>query len=394
MASSSLQAAIASLAGTLQKDGFDTPGVASGTQRLAAAAAHLRCKDNAEYVAQNETGPTFPSSSSCGDAETKHGWGELVHALVTARHAGRSIVLSAEDFGLPETNIETLASALHDFDVKVVVTYQPLFEWVPSVHLQNAWPKLRNSGQSLHHLLQCVVDDRKDDDEDSLPCRELSAVSLSDVAEQYTPLVDWLTEDAVENVLPAHSPAVLGRYALFSSVHMQTLEANSDPNELLVHFFCNGWTPQTCAVISERAQRDKSINFGREVGDNEEGVRAFEVAIEGMRAGWLPQSISAVEATRLIINVIREVGFEVPLRCLGMHERDVLFRSTISAEQWLSKHAADILASGIYAPDEPEIRNAFMCVIVARTVELRCVHLILARATVAQACRWYLAVLQ
>merc|ERR1712166_349118 len=33
------------------------------------------------------------------------------------------------------------------------------------------------------------------------------------------------------------------------------------------------------------------------------------------------------------MNVIREMEFEVPLRCLGVHERDVLFRSTISAEQ-------------------------------------------------------------
>ena len=222
MASSSLQAAIANFAGTLQKDGFDIPGLASGTQRLAAAAAHLRCRGNDGDGAQNETGPALSSSLSCGDVDARHGWGELVHALVTARHAGRSIVLSAEDLGLPETNIEALASALHDFDVKVVVMYQPLFEWMASVHLQNAWRELRgrNSGQSLDHLLQCVAEDGA---EHSLPCRELNAVDLTEVAEQYTPLVDWLTEDAVEAFLPAHTPAVLGRYALFSSVHMQTL---------------------------------------------------------------------------------------------------------------------------------------------------------------------------
>ena len=364
MASSSLQAAVASLAGTLQKDGFDTPGLASGMQRLAAAAAHLRCKSNDENARQNETKTALTSSPSCGDAVAKQGWGELVHALVTARHAGRSIILSAEDFGLPETNIEMLASALHDFDVKVVVMYQPLFEWMASVHVQNAWRELRgprNSGQGLDHLLQCVAE-YKDDGEHSLPCRELNAMDLSEVAEQYTPLVDWLTEDAVETFLPAHTPAVLGRYALFSSVHMQTLTTNSDPNELLVIFFCNGWTPETCAVISERAQHDKSIAVERGGKEDNEGVRALEVAIEGMRAGWLPESFSAIEATHLIMNVIREMEFQLPLRCLGVHERDVLFRSTIAAEQWLSTHAAEMFASRTYTPDEQDIRKAFTCV--------------------------------
>jgi len=353
-----LQAAIASLAGTLQKDGFNIPGIASGTQRLAAAAAHLRCRGNDGNGAQNETGPLLSSSLSCGDVDARHGWGELVHALVTARHAGRSIVLSAEDFGLPETNIETLASALHDFDVKVVVMYQPLFEWMASVHVQNSWRESRgrDSGQSLDHLLQCVAEDGG---EHSLPCRELNAVDLSEIAEQYTPLVDWLTEDAVEAFLAAHTPAVLGRYALFSSVHVQTITSSSDPNELLIHFFCNGWTPQTCAAVSEHAQRDKSFAIERDSGDDEESVRALEVAIEAVRAGWLPESFSAIEATRLIINVIREMQFQVPLRCLGVHERDVLFRSTISSEQWLSRHAAEMFASRTYAPDEQEIRKAF-----------------------------------
>ena len=361
MASSSLQAAIANFAGTLQKDGFDIPGLASGTQRLAAAAAHLRCRGNDGNGARNETGPALSSSLSCGDVDARHGWGDLVHALVTARHAGRSIVLSAEDLGLPETNIEALASALHDFDVKVVVMYQPLFEWMASVHVQDAWRQLRgrNSGQSLDHLLQCVAEDGG---EHSLPCRELNVVNLTEVAEQYTPLVDWLTEDAVEAFLPAHTPAVLGRYALFSSVHMQTLITSSDPNEPLVHFFCNGWTPQTCAAISDRAQRNKSIAVEGGGEDDNESVRALEVAIEGMRAGWLPESFSAIEATRLMIDVIREMEFQVPLRCLGVHERDVLFRSTIAAEQWLSRHADDLFASKTYAPDAQEIRKAFTCV--------------------------------
>jgi hypothetical protein len=42
-----------------------------------------------------------------------------------------------------------------------------------------------------------------------------------------------------------------------------------------------------------------------------------------------------------------------------VHERDVLFRSTIAAEQWLSRHADDLFASKTYAPDEQEIRKAF-----------------------------------
>ena len=78
-----------------------------------------------------------------------------------------------------------------------------------------------------------------------------------------------------------------------------------------------------------------------------------------MRAGWLPESFSAIEATRLMIDVIRETEFQVPLRCLGVHERDVLFRSTIAAEQWLSRHADEIFASKTYVPDEQEIRKAF-----------------------------------
>ena len=110
------------------------------------------------------------------------------------------------------------------------------------------------------------------------------------------------------------------------------------------------------------AQHDKSVAVERGGEEDNEGVRALEVAIEGMRAGWLPESFSAIEATHLIMNVIREMEFQLPLRCLGVHERDVLFRSTIAAEQWLSRHAAEMFASRTYTPDEQDIRKAFTCV--------------------------------
>ena len=115
-------------------------------------------------------------------------------------------------------------------------------------------------------------------------------------------------------------------------------------------------------IVGSRNQRDKSFAIERDSGDDEESVRALEVAIEAVRAGWLPESFSAIEATRLMIEVIREMEFQVPLRCLGVHERDVLFRSTIAAEQWLSRHADEIFASKTYVLDEQEIRKAFTCV--------------------------------
>ena len=59
---------------------------------------------------------------------------ELAHAHEEAR----GLMLSTEDLDLPETDLEDLVSALHDYNLTTVVMYRPFYEWMISVHGQNA----------------------------------------------------------------------------------------------------------------------------------------------------------------------------------------------------------------------------------------------------------------
>ena len=63
----------------------------------------------------------------------------------------------------------------------------------------------------------------------------------------------------------------------------------------MLNFFCNGLTPQTCAAINEWTQSDKSVILDNQAGGDED-MRALEVAVAGMRAGWIPENASALEA--------------------------------------------------------------------------------------------------
>ena len=53
-----------------------------------------------------------------------------------ARRAGRSIILSAENFDDPRMDIPFLAAALHGFETEVVVLHRPFFDWLRSYYTQ------------------------------------------------------------------------------------------------------------------------------------------------------------------------------------------------------------------------------------------------------------------
>ena len=53
-----------------------------------------------------------------------------------ARRAGRSIVLSAENFDNPRMDIPSLAAYLHGFETEVVVLHRPFFDWLRSYYSQ------------------------------------------------------------------------------------------------------------------------------------------------------------------------------------------------------------------------------------------------------------------
>ena len=68
---------------------------------------------------------------------------------IVVESSSRSLMLSTEDFDLPEVDLEQLAEALHDFNLTTVVMLRPFFSWIGSIHGQVAGRDLRgvrNSG--------------------------------------------------------------------------------------------------------------------------------------------------------------------------------------------------------------------------------------------------------
>ena len=100
------QTALATYKDALHKDGFEVPAIRSGKQRLAAVALNLRCKGDAPRKVEYESVERFPSQLQCGEEKVKHGWADMVQVLQSVRESRRSVILSAEDLDLPETNIE------------------------------------------------------------------------------------------------------------------------------------------------------------------------------------------------------------------------------------------------------------------------------------------------
>ena len=334
MGSSSIQAGIATFKYELAKDGFDVPSIKSGRQRLGAVAAQLRCFHQHGHQVNatiNESNLLFPSPMLCKDREIRVGWKNLLRAVEQAQSRGRSILLSTEDFDLPEVDLEALAEALHDFNLTTVVMLRPFFKWIGSIHGQVAGRDLggvRNSGQDVHYLLQCVSED---EGVEKAQCGALKNKPLSEAAEQYTPLVDWLTEETVTSYRAAFTPAVLARFRTIGATMTQVLPRLEEENSLLDDFFCKGWSPHTCAAVRKQAARGDGPPQ-ENWGGGEDAVRALEVAVGAMRAGWLPQNVSALEAMRRIKGVIGAWDIEVPVRCLPVHKQKLVLDATTDSE--------------------------------------------------------------
>merc|ERR1719149_307181 len=213
----------------------------------------------------------------------------------------------------------------------MVVMYRPFFEWMISVHGQNAGKDLhgvRNSGQDVHHLLQCLAEE-----EISPHCETLNSRNLSDLAMQYTPFVDWMTAERMQLYLPTFTPAVVRRYSAFSKVRVQNIASTDDSYELVNRFFCRGWSPQTCKVA-------KTL----------EALHALEAAIAAKKAGWLEPDESALKVMRFILADIKKGMLTIPLQCLDNATRDRLYNTTYDAEAEL----AGLVAHRADAPNTPE----------------------------------------
>ena len=116
------------------------------------------------------------------------------------------------------------------------------------MHGQNAGKDLhgvRNSGQDVHHLLQCLGEQ-----EITPHCESLNDRNLSDLAMQYTPFVDWMTKERIALYLPTFTPEVVRRYSAFGKVRVQKIARSDDAYELVNRFFCRGFSPQTCKVAA------------------------------------------------------------------------------------------------------------------------------------------------
>merc|ERR1719345_213557 len=337
----------------LPKDGFNAPQVREGRQRLVAMAAHLRCHgDNATKAKREALALSrWPNPLRCEDVAVQEGGEDTLRELAQAHAEGKGLMLSTEDLDLPETDVEDLVSALHDYNLTTVVMYRPFFEWMISVHGQNAGKDLhgvRNSGQDVHHLLQCLAED-----EISPHCETLNSRNLSDLALQYTPFVDWMTAERMQLYLPTFTPAVVRRYSAFSKVRVQNIAATDDSYELVNRFFCRGWSPQTCKVAKTREAHDiqKGISTAAEnEGGDLDALHALEAAIAAKKAGWLEADESALKVMRFILADIKKGMLTIPLQCLDNSTRDRLYNTTYDAEREL----AGLVAHRADAPNTPE----------------------------------------
>lgn len=133
--STSLQEALVKGRETLASENFALcpPNFAGGTFRGAKSCA------NVANCLSGSSGRSYQLHSS----NERHRRGLINCTLVMrdfgnfldeARRAGRSIVLSAENFDNPSMDIPSLASYLHGFETEVVVLHRPFFDWLRSFY--------------------------------------------------------------------------------------------------------------------------------------------------------------------------------------------------------------------------------------------------------------------
>ena len=143
----------------------------------------------------------------------------------------------------------------------------------------------------------------------------------------------------MEHYLPTFSNAVLTRYARYGHVYLQPISAFRSPNKLLKDLFCRGWTPHTCAAVHEGGSFADLLSHATASTDRDTSdVRALEVAVAALRAGWLPGNSSALASMRLVKRVLQKEGVDVPLRCLPKTQQGSLLQQTIALEEVLASH--------------------------------------------------------
>ena len=339
MGSTSIQAAIASFRTFLADDGFEVPGVRLGRQRLDGMAAFLRCGQTRPGGKQELA--RFPMPLQCHDTSVRKGWVEVQEAIEKARKARRGIIISAEGLDLPEVDIETLATELRGFNLTAVVVAmnRPFYDWIVSMHKQTSerdLSRVSDSSQVVQPLFKCMAAAGKGDS-----CPKLANKSLSELSMQYTPIVDWLTEETVRHFLPSFTPAVLKRYAGFGWSLAQPMSASHPPAQLLEGFFCRGWTPRTCNALRQEYADEHTgrvmstaapVRRSTTMSAAAQNVRAVEVAIGGMRTGWLPGDVPALGLVLRIKRVLGSMGVgELPVRCIDEHMEGLLLNTTLEA---------------------------------------------------------------
>ena len=316
MASTSVQAALATFHEQLNEDGFSVPSTTGGEQRLYAAASYLRCPKG-----EVEPCPHMTCPLKCDDPEVQQGWDDLNGALDAARAEGRGIILSAEDFDRPDVRVKELFDALHGFNVTTVVMYRHYFEWIASVY-----------GHLRSHevyALECA-NGIPQGCYGSVGWEERRTNTLEDAAKRYTPLVKWLTKERLTKYLEIYTPDVLQRFAEFGAVDtiMMDAQVEGTPKGTLEEaFLCRGGTPTACsAARATQADANVGKRFWRQDNDalvlkNEAdtiGALALELAVVASNEGLLPADGDAQQAVSRLAGYMhaKGTGF-VPVHCLA-----------------------------------------------------------------------------
>lgn len=227
----------------------------------------------------------------------------------------------------PDDHIKELADYLRPkWNVKIVVGYRPLYEWLPSkynsvtkTHKAGAWPgEISSNGKAVKEILPFDLDNRTQDGFSRM---------VREIEVEY-------------NMHPTE--IVRNNYALyFDNVYVmdstQTPAAKGDGDPLLEHFFCNviPHAPETCQAI-----RQGTWKF-QVAGNPSVSLSDDILAVAAYRAGLINNGKPVRGHRRVTRDGIRGYlhklppDYELPLKCWSQAKLDRLEKLSLRLERQL-----------------------------------------------------------
>ena len=281
--STSLQIAILDSRNELQKDGYV----------LSHVAGHFTTHKNLSNLAVYLRGARSHKPPGIWNTQT---WPSFLEFLSV--HHNKGIVMSSEEFDVPNLDIAALKQALQEWNTQIVVTYRRYFEYLPSVFTEIKEKQMRS-----------------------------------------VQFVDWFEQDELSHYYTElHTYHVVKRYQRYfaDDVLIMNLHDPSPWPDLNANFFCGfvHQAPHTCTAFRDRAARVPSKH-----ASPRQLIAYLELVLAAQEQGILGQSIDIHAIANLAMQrwerTLHRRLEDWPKRCLTAPVLHALLRASLDYESQL-----------------------------------------------------------